>query len=59
MTQETLTAERQWVTSNNQLTVLRDEKGAVKKIISSPLQQPKKKDTTVTVKGITYNLKFK
>jgi hypothetical protein len=36
-----LTVERDWQSSYNMLTILRDSKGAVKKIINSSLQQPK------------------
>lgn len=51
-----LTVERNWQSSYNMLTILRDEKGAVKKIINSSLQQPKRKDKTIEIKGTVYLL---
>lgn len=55
---EALTVERDWSSAYVQTTILRDSFGRVKKIITSPLQQPKKKDKTVTIKGKVYQLKF-
>jgi hypothetical protein len=51
-----LTVERDWQSSYNMLTILRDSKGAVKKIINSSLQQPKRKDKTIEIKGTVYLL---
>jgi hypothetical protein len=58
MSNNVLTVERQWQTSNNQTTFLRNEKGLVVKIITNPLQQPKKSHKTITIKGKEYQLKF-
>lgn len=54
-----LTIERQWITSNNQTTILRDVKGAVKRIITNPLQQPKKKDKTILIRKTVYLIDWK
>lgn len=51
-----LTVERTWESSYNQITTLKDSKGAVKKIINSSLQQPKRKDKTIEIKGTVYLL---
>lgn len=54
-----LTVERVWQSAYVQQTILRDEKGAVKKIINSPLQQPKKKDKEYVLNGKKYLLVWK
>ena len=58
MSNEILYVERQWESAYNQITTLRDSFGRVKKIITSPLQQPKKSHKTITIKGKEYQLKF-
>lgn len=55
---EVLTVERDWKNAYCQTTILRDENGRVKKIISSSIQQPKKKDKTYSLNGVVYQLKF-
>lgn len=49
-----LTIERQWVCSNNQLTILKDSFGRVKRIITNPLQQPKKSQKEITIRKTVY-----
>lgn len=51
-----LTVERNWQSSYNMLTILRDDKGRVKKLITSSLQQPKRKDKQYTINGTVYLL---
>jgi hypothetical protein len=60
---DTLTVERQWQSAYSQISVLRDDKGKVVQIITSPLKQPQKprnkaKTTEISIKGKTYKLKF-
>lgn len=52
----TLTVFRDWESSYNQITTLKDCNGRVKKIINSSLQQPQRKDKTFTIKGTVYLL---
>lgn len=51
-----LTVERHWNNAYSQLTILRDCKGRVKKIINSSIQQPKKNSKQYTLNGIAYAL---
>lgn len=53
-----LVVERDWVSSMNQVTTLRDRQGRVRQIITSSIRQPKVSDKTIVVRGITYKLIF-
>lgn len=53
-----LVVEREWVSSMNQVTTLRDRQGRVRQIITSSIRQPKVSDKTIVVRGITYKLIF-
>lgn len=53
-----LTVERNWQSSYNMLTILRDSKGAVKKIISSSIQQIKKGTKEYNLNGKVYQLNW-
>jgi hypothetical protein len=53
-----LTVERTWESSYNQITTLKDSKGAVKKIITSSLQQPKKGLKQYVINGTVYLLNW-
>jgi hypothetical protein len=55
---ESLTVYREWVNSYSQLTILKDCKGAVKKIITSSLQQPKKGLKQYVINGTVYLLNW-
>jgi hypothetical protein len=54
----TLTVFRDWQSAYNQTTTLVTKDGKVRKIINSSLQQPKKKDKTININGITYLLNW-
>jgi hypothetical protein len=51
-----LKVERNWNNAYSQQTILRDCNGAVKKIISSSIQQPKKNTKTLKINNIEYQL---
>ena len=55
---ETLQVYRDWKSSYNQITYLKDSKGKVKAIIQSSIQQPKKNQKQYTLNGITFNLNW-
>ena len=52
----TLTVERNWQSSYNQTTILRDSTGKVRQIITSINQQPKKGLKVFLLGGMEYNL---
>ena len=51
-----LKVERNWNNAYSQQTILRDCKGAVKKIINSSIQQPKKNSKTIVINKVEYQL---
>jgi hypothetical protein len=53
---QTLTVHRQWFSSYNQTTILKDSAGKIKAIIPSSLKQPRWKQKTIIVNCWTYNL---
>lgn len=52
----TLTVYREWESSYNQRTILKDNNNKVKVIINSSIKQPKMNCKTITVRGIEYSL---
>jgi hypothetical protein len=52
----TLTVHRDWKSSYNQTTILKDSTGKIKAIIPSSLKQPRWKQKTIIVNCWTYNL---
>ena len=55
---ETLQVYRDWKSSYNQITYLKDNQGKIKAIIQSSIQQPKKNQKQYTLNGITFNLNW-
>jgi len=55
---ETLTVYRNWQSSYNQTTILKDKFGKVKAVLTGYNQPKKTKNSTVIVRGKKYNLKF-
>jgi len=53
-----LTVYREWNSSYNQTTILRDENNKVKAIISSSLKQPKLNQKTIVINCWTYSLNW-
>lgn len=52
----TLTVYREWESAYNQTTILKDSKGAIKKIISSSIQQLKRGEKEIRIKETVYKL---
>lgn len=55
---ETLYVYREWQSSYNQITYIKDIKGHVLKTITSSIQQPKKGCKELTIRGINYKLNW-
>jgi len=55
---ETLIVYREWIGAYNQQTILKDMQGRVKKIINSPLQQPKYKQLSIDINNKIYCLNW-
>jgi hypothetical protein len=55
---EILYVHRDWQSSYNQITYIKDIQGHVLKTITSSIQQPKKNTKQLTIKGITYKLNW-
>lgn len=53
---QTLTVHRDWKSSYNQTTILKDKEGKVKAIFASSIKQPRWKQKTITINCLTYNL---
>lgn len=53
-----LTVYREWNSSYNQTTILRDENNKVKGIIASSIKQPKKGQKHFIIKGKQYLLNW-
>lgn len=53
-----LTVYREWNSSYNQTTILKDENNKVKAIISSSLKQPKLNQKTIVINCWTYSLNW-
>ena len=54
----TLTVYREWGSSYNQTTILKDDKGKVKAIFPSSLRQPKRNQKTIVVNCNTFALNW-
>lgn len=57
MITETLIANRETKSTYNQVTTIKDNQGKVKAILTG-YNQPTKRKPFLTLKGVTYNLKF-
>ena len=55
---ETLFVFRDWQSSYNQITYIKDKQGHVLKTITSSIQQPKKGCKELIIKGTTYKLNW-
>jgi hypothetical protein len=53
-----LTVHREWESSYNRTTVLKDSEGKVKAIFSSSLRQPKRNQKTIVINCWTYSLNW-
>ena len=53
---QTLTVHRDWKSSYNQTTILKDKEGKIKAIFASSIKQPRWKQKTITVNCWVYNL---
>lgn len=54
--QTTLTASRERNSWRSVTTILRDEKNRVKKIFNNRLNQPRKGQPTITIRGVIYSI---
>jgi len=54
----TLTVHREWESSYNQITILKDSNNKVKAIIPSSIRQPKMNQKTIVINCWTYLLNW-
>jgi len=55
---QTLTVYREWESSYNMLTILKDDKGKVKAIIPSSIRQPRRGQKTIKLNCWTWLLNW-